>query len=140
MTQTIQNLLGKTPEFRAILDKSAYLLALQRHLVAVLPDYLAQSSQVSGLQFGVLSVMTRNGTIAAKLRQLAPELAAQLRLRGCEVSGIHVKVQVAYAPQVVKAAPRLLTSPAQQAFQALSQQLADSPLKEAVEKMLHSNQ
>ncbi len=137
MTQTIQNILGKTPEFRAILDKSAHLLALQRHFVAVTPAYLAQGSQVSGLQFGVLSVMVSNATIAAKLRQLAPDLAAQLRLRGCEVSGIHVKVQVSYTPHRAIPPARHLTPTAQQAFRALNAHLPDSPLKAAVEKMLH---
>lgn len=136
MTQTIKNLLGKTPEFRAILDKSAHLLALQRHLVAVVPSYLAQNSQVSGLQFGILTVVTSNATIAAKLRQLAPELAAQLRLRGCEVSGIQVKVQVAYTPHRVTLPPRNLSVPAREALEHLNHTLSDCPLKAALDKML----
>jgi hypothetical protein len=139
VTQSIKNLLGKTPEFRAILDKSAHLLALQRHFLAVSPDYLAQGCQISGLQFGVLSIIARNATIAAKLRQLAPSLAEKLRSRGCEVSGIHVKVQVSYAANVVKAPPRVLTPPAKQAFETLNSTLPDSPLKSAVEKILHIN-
>ncbi len=136
MSQPIKNLLNRQPEFRAILDKSTYLSTLQRHFVATAPSYLAQGCQVSGLTFGILNVVTGNATLAAKLRQLAPDIAAKMRQKGCEVNGIQVKVQVSYLPPPVQSAPRILTPVAHQALATLNQSLADSPLKSAVAKML----
>lgn len=136
MSQPIKNLLGRQPEFRAILDKSAQLSSLQRRFVATAPAYLTQGSQVSSLAFGILIVVTSNATIAAKLRQLAPDIAAKMRSKGCEVNGIQVKVQVSYLPRPSPAVPRSLTPAAQQALEQLDHTLADSPLKSALSRML----
>jgi hypothetical protein len=140
MSQSIRNLLNRQPEFRAILDKSTYLTTLQRHFVATAPSYLAQGCQVSGLTFGILNVVTGNATLAAKLRQLAPDIAAKMRQKGCEVNGIQVKVQVSYLPPPVASVPRTLTPVAQRSLEKLNQTLADSPLKSALTKMLHLDQ
>lgn len=121
-------------EMRSLLDTVQTLSVLQRHFAQVAPPYFAQSSQVLGLRQGTLSIAVTNGTLAAKLRQLAPELVNKLQDRGCEVSGIRVKVQVGYAPFIPKRTPRILTNTAQHQLQALSQSLADSPLKLALEK------
>lgn len=139
MSQPIKNLLGRQPEFRAILDKSAYLSTLQRHFVATAPAYLTQGSQVSSLAFGILIVVTSNATIAAKLRQLAPDIATKMRRKGCEVNGIQVKVQVSYLPRPVPTTPRSLTPVAQRALEQLNQTLVDSPLKSALARMLCSD-
>ena len=138
MSQPIKDLLSHQPEFRAILDKSAYLLMLQQNFAAVCPPYLALGSQVSGLAFGILNVVTSNATIAAKLRQLSPEIAAKMRAKGCEVSGIQVRVQVSYLPTPAPVVPRILTPAARLALESLNQTLPDSPLKSALAKMLPS--
>ncbi len=121
-------------EMRALLDTVQTLSALQRHFAQVAPPHFAQSTQVLGLRQGTLSIAVTNGTLAAKLRQLAPELVTRLQDRGCEVSGIRVKVQVGYAPVVPKPTPRILTNTAQRQLHALSERLGDSPLKLALEK------
>jgi hypothetical protein len=132
----LKSLLGSTPEFHSILDKAQTLSALQQHFIAVAPPYLAEASMVIGLQFGTLSIASANATVAAKLRQLAPELTALLKNRGCEVSGIRVKVQVSYRYTPPKAAQRKLGKSAQHALQELSATLEkDSPLRIAVENM-----
>lgn len=88
-----------------------------------------------GLQFGILSIATSNATVAAKLRQLAPELVVLLQNKGCEVSGIRVKVQVTYAPAPPKHAPRELSKTARNALEQLGDTLNDSPLKHVLERM-----
>lgn len=90
---------------------------------------------VSGLQFGTLTVVVANATAAAKLRQLAPELVVLLQNRGCEVSGIRVKVQVYVAPLPPRHTPRQLSKTARTAFNNLSESLGDSPLKQALKKI-----
>lgn len=135
MSQHLKTLLSGNQELRPLLTKVQVLSALQRHFTAVAPPYLTQSVQILGLQLGTLSVAVANATIAAKLRQLAPELVALLQNRGCEVSGIRVKVQVSFDRLQPKPAPHKLSKTAQNALKELSLSLDDSPLKRALEKM-----
>jgi hypothetical protein len=56
--------------------------------------------------------------------------------RGCEVSGIRVKVQVSFDRLQPKPAPHKLSKTAQDALKELSMSLNDSPLKLALEKLV----
>ena len=67
--------------------------------------------------------------------QLAPELVAKLQNRGCEVSGIRVKVQVSFDRGHRKPIPRKLSKTAQNSLKDLSLNLDSSPLKNALERM-----
>ena len=135
MPQPFKALLDGNRELRSLLAKVRDLSALQHHFTAVAPQYLTQSVQILGLQLGTLSVAVANATVAAKLRQLAPELVVKLQNRGCEVSGIRVKVQVSFDRLQPKPAPHKLSQNAQNALRELSLSLGDSPLKHALEKM-----
>lgn len=135
MTQQLKSLLSGTQELRPLLTKAHALSALHDHLMGVAPLPLVQSAHVLGLQLGTLSIAVANATIAAKLRQLAPELVVKLQNRGCEVSGIRVKVQVSFERGTAKPVPRKLSKTAQNALNVLSLSLEDSPLKAALEKM-----
>lgn len=117
--------------------KAQTLSALQSHVIAVAQPHLALSAQVQvlGLQLGTLSIAAANATIAAKLRQLAPEMVVKLQNRGCEVSGIRVKVQVSYDRGQRNPAPRKLSKTAQNALKDFSLNLDNSPLKSALERM-----
>jgi len=134
--QRLKTLLGNEQSLRSLFKKTQTLAALQEHFVHAAPPYIGESSQVSGLIFGTLSVCVANNTVAAKLRHLAPEIVYALQDRGCEVNEIRVKVQVAYAAVKPKRTPRALTSKARNALSELSESLPDSPLKNAVEKMM----
>lgn len=135
MAQRLKSLFSGNQEFRSLISQAQSLSALQLHFASVAPPHLAQSAQVLSLQAGTLGIAVANATLAAKLRQLAPELAILLQNRGCEVSGIRVKVQVDYARNQPKHIPRILTKTAQNALNELSQNLGDSPLKDAVNRM-----
>ena len=137
MAQHLKTLLNGNQELRPLLAKVQALSALQRHFISVAPPHLAQSSQVQvlGLQLGTLSIAVANATVAAKLRQLAPELVVMMQDKGCEVSGIRVKVQVSFDRLQPKPAPHKLSKKAQNALNELSLSLNDSPLKLALEKM-----
>jgi hypothetical protein len=137
VAQHLKTLLNGNQELRPLLAKAQALSALQRHFISVAPPHLAQSSQVQvlGLQLGTLSIAVANATVAAKLRQLAPELVVMMQNRGCEVSGIRVKVQVSFDRLQPKPAPHKLSKTAQNALNELSLSLNDSPLKLALEKM-----
>jgi len=138
VAQQFKSLLSGNPELRPLLTKAQTLSALQRHFVGVAPSRLAQSSQVLGLQAGILSVAVDNATVAAKLRQLVPELVVLLKNSGCEVSGIRIKVQVSFSISQPEHRPRILGKAAQDALNELSQSLGDSPLKLALKKMIET--
>ena len=137
MAQHLKTLLNGNQELRPLLAKAQALSALQHHFISVAPPHLAQSSQVQvlGLQLGTLSIAVANATVAAKLRQLAPELTIMMQNRGCEVSGIRVNVQVSFDRLQPKPAPHKLSKTAQNALNELSLSLSDSPLKLALQKM-----
>ncbi|MDD5383387.1 MAG: DciA family protein [Gallionella sp.] len=140
MAQRFKSLLSGNQELRPLLAKAQALSALHRHFIGVAPPHLAQSSQVLGLQSGTLSVAVANAAFAAKLRQLVPELIVMLQNRGCEVSGIRVKVQVSFHRSHPVSIPRKLGKTARDALNELSQTLGDSPLKLALKKMVETKE
>jgi len=137
VAQHLKTLLNDNQELRPLLAKAQTLSALQRHFISVAPPHLAQSSQIQvlGLQLGTLSIAVANATVAAKLRQLAPELVVMMQNKGCEVSGIRVKVQVSFDRLQPKPVPHKLSKKAQNVLNELSLSLNDSPLKLALEKL-----
>jgi len=135
VAQRFGSLLGSNPELRPLVSRAQALSALQRQFVNAAPPYLARSCTVLGLQFGTLTVAAANATVAAKLRQLAPELVVLLQNRGCEVNGIRVKVQVGYVPDQPRQRPRELSRTARSALDDFSAGLGDSPLKQALQRI-----
>jgi len=117
--------------------KAQTLSDLQSHIIAVAQPHIVLTAQVQvlGLQLGTLSIAAANATIAAKLRQLAPEMVVKLQNRGCEVSGIRVKVQVSFDRGQRNPVPRKLSKTAQNALKGLSLNLDNSPLKSVLERM-----
>lgn len=126
---------SNSQELLGLLTKVQTLSSLQRHFASVVPANLAHSSQILGLQHGQLSIAAANATIAAKLRHLAPELVILLQNRGCEVSGIRVKVQVSFDLPQPRHTPRKLSDTAQKTLQKFSMSLGESALKDALERM-----
>ena len=137
MAQDLKSLLRDNHELRPLLAKAQVLSTLQRHFVSAAPVRFVQSGQVQvlGLHLGILSVAAANASVAAKLRQLAPELADIMRGKGYEVSGIRIKVQVSFDRHKPKPLPRRLSKTAQLALNRFSETLGESPLKTALEKM-----
>jgi hypothetical protein len=137
VAQHLKTLLNENQELRPLLAKAQVLSALKRHFISIAPPDLAQASQIQvlGLQLGTLSIAVANAAVAAKLRQLAPQLAIKMQSRGCEVSGIRFKVQVSFDRLQPRPAPHKLSKTAQNALNELSSNLKDSPLKLALEKM-----
>ena len=141
MVQHLKTLLNGDQELRPLLAKARFLSDLQSQFISITPPDLAQSGQIQvlGLRLGMLSIAAANASVAAKLRQLAPEMAVLMRGMGHEVSGIRVKVQVSYDRHQAKPSPRLLSKTAQKTLVEFSRTLHESPLKLALEKMAKSN-
>lgn len=136
MTQPIRNLLGNSPELRYLVQQSAQLSSLQQQFAAATPPELRPHCRVSGERFGVLLVACSNTTVAAKLRQMAPQLTQTLQAKGQKINGIQAKVQVSWSSPRQAAPSRQLGTPARQALSQLHARLTDCPLKRALGKML----
>lgn len=112
------------------------LAELERRFRKAAPPSLAQASRVVWFERQILTLGAENGAIAAKLRQLAPQLVEQLQTNGAEVNGIRVKVQVANSRLGPTRRPRSLSSAGQRQIAELAQNLPESALRSALERFV----
>jgi hypothetical protein len=122
-------------ELRQLSSKAEQLTALQRHYQSIVPPSLKNSSYVLQLNRQVAVIAAMNGAVAAKLRQMTEELISLFQARGCEITGIQIKVQVAAPPPIIPSVPRKLGKAAKDALSELEESLADSPLKSALKRL-----
>jgi hypothetical protein len=108
---------------------------MQRHYELVAPPSLLPGSRVLQLHQNIVIIAADNGAVAGKLRQMTTELISLFQARGCEVTGIQIKVQVAAPPPVGLSPPRILSQSAREALNQLEENLADSPLKSALRRL-----
>lgn len=108
---------------------------MQLHYAQIAPPSLLRSSHVAQTELGILTLAANNSAVAAKLRQMTPELVKQLQLRGCEVTGIQVRVQVDNPINTHLAAPASMSAEGKQQLNKLADTLAESPLKSALQRL-----
>ncbi|MDD4977034.1 MAG: DciA family protein [Gallionella sp.] len=135
MTLALKTLLNDSVELRALIGKAQNLCTLQQLFTAVAPSNLIPYCQVTSLEQGTLTIVTGNAIIAAKLRQLAPQVVVDMQKGGSQVSGIRVKVQVSYPQPERPKAPRRLSPKVQDTLISFGEALEDSPLKDAIRKL-----
>ena len=139
MSKRLNSYFSVSQELRQLSRKAEQLVALQRHYERLAPPSLMRASRVLQLERQTLTLAADNSAIAAKLRQLAPELANLLQSAGCEVTGIQVKVQVARPPIIYTPTPALLSVTGRQRLTDLADKLPDSPLKNALQRLARKN-
>jgi len=130
--------LASNPELRQLSSKVKQLSVLQRHYEHIVPPSLRNSSRVLQLRQQVLIVAADNGAVAAKLRQMASEFISLFQARGCEVTGIQIRVQVSTPLLPLPPLPhksRKLGKTARDALSELDRNLSDSPLKTALRRL-----
>lgn len=128
--------LRQGPETGSLARQAAHLMNLQRLYAGVVPAPLAAASQVASLRDGILHVSATNGAVAAKLRQMAPTIAARIHERDQQVNQIHVAVQGNVpGPWPAPRKRARLPEDALPAIEALAGQVADPGLREALERM-----
>jgi len=135
LPQRLNSFFASNQELRQISGKVRQLRAIQLHYSQIAPPSLLLASHVIQIEHNILTLAANNSAIAAKLRQMAPELVRQLQLRGCEVTGIQVRVQVT-SPQSTPTATTVSMSPeGKQQLNDLAETLEDSPLKSALQRL-----
>lgn len=97
-TRKLSALIMDTAGLTALNRATQCIAALQRLYSVCAPPDMVNVSRVVNHHSGMLVIAADNGTIAAKLRQLAPRLLKNMQKQGAEVTGIRVQVQVRQAP------------------------------------------
>ena len=87
-----------------------------------------------------LTLSANNGAIASTLRQMTAEIAAKLHKLGREVTVIQVVVQVNAPPFVHPVEPRSVSQSGKTHLTELAGKLADSPLKDALNRLAMRSQ
>lgn len=139
MPHRLNAYLASNQDLRQLSSKAGQLNALQRHYESIAPPSLRRSSQVLQLHQQTLVIAANNGAVAAKLRQMTAELISLFQARGCEITGIQIKVQVAVPPRAILSEPRKLGKEARAALSELQGNLADSPLRNAIRRLARHN-
>ena len=135
MTQRLNSILGASPVMHRLADKVAQLHTLQLLYEQLAPPSLARASHLLHLQQNVLLLAADNGAVAAKLRQLAPELSRVFKDKGHEVTAIQVRVQVSIPPRKSIPVPAAVSATGRQSLSELAEKLEDSPLKAALQRL-----
>lgn len=140
MPHRLKAFLASSLELRQLSSKAEQLSALQRHFGNIVPPPLKNSSYVLQLNRQTVVIAATNGAVAAKLRQMTAELISLFQARGCEVTGIQIKVQVTNPERVIPSQPRKLGKAARDALNELDRNLAESPLKTALQRLAKRSQ
>ena len=128
-------LLNSLPELQALNRELRQLAALQSALAEVLPGNLATYVSVAFVKTGELILFADNGTVAAKLKQMTPRILSLFCLRGYEITGIRLQVQVSIRDNPLPQKQISLSSEARIAIDLLSEQLDISPLRTALKRL-----
>ena len=135
MSQRLNTYFGASAELRQLSKRAGQLLALQKIYEQIAPASLIRHSRVLQLERQILTLGANNGAIAAKLRQLAPELTQAFQNQGREVTGIQVRVQVTLHAAVSITPHPVLSSTGKKHLIDLAVELPDSPLKIALQRL-----
>lgn len=135
MSNRLSSYFNASQELRQLSHQVDQLLILQRHYEQITPPALVRASHVVQIDQKTLFVAADNGTVAAKLRQLAPELTQLLQNRGYEITGIQIRVQVALPITMRPPRPTSLSTTGRQQLVDLTVKLRDSPLKAALQRL-----
>lgn len=111
------------------------LTAIQKIWDAVVPQNFRPFCRAGGVKHRRITVYADNGTVAAKLKLLAPSLLIHLQKQGVEVTSIRVEVQVKSTARSKPKVMRNLSSTASNSLSTLAKTLPDSPLRSALERL-----
>lgn len=131
----LPSLLNATPELRQIAQHARLTATLQRHYAEIVPPSLRQASHVMRLQGSTLVLAADNGAVGAKLRQLGKELISSFLTRGCEVTGIQIRVQARTEQTPPPVRYRHLGETGRKTLADFSAGLAESPLKKSLQRL-----
>jgi hypothetical protein len=147
-SESISRLLDENADLRPLTARLAHIKRLQRRYRSLAPERLADSSRVCAIDGTTVVICADSGPIAAALRHLAPRILEDLRRaaaqnsskhpRDQELTSIRVEVQVKNPPPRPRVHVR--GEVPDEKLSSVAGKLADSPLKETLERMAREGQ
>jgi hypothetical protein len=138
LPQRLNSFITSNQELSQLSGKVRQLRALQLLYEKITPPSLLRASHVIQIEQNVLTLGANNSAIAAKLRQMTPELMQLLKLHSCEVTGIQVRVQVTMPPAIPVRHTALVSAHGKKELCELAESLPDSPLKSALQRLVNN--
>ena len=136
----VAQILATEPSLAALRERLENIARLQRLCRQWLPRALAGSVSVGEPVGNELRLFADNGAAAAKLRHLTPELLAVLSREGWQFTVFRVAVQVRTTAGLRrKNEPKQIDEIGRVSLTRLADGLGDTPLKEAVQRLLRGN-
>lgn len=139
-SRRLDSYFSASPELRQLTGLAEKIQTVQQHYEQIVPVSLKQASRVRQVDGNTLMLVADNGAVAAKLRQLAPELVGLLQNRGCEVTGIRVLVQVSFPVEKPARTPARLNPSNRLTFLEAVRQMPESPLKAALRRLARNGE
>ena len=145
-SEPISKLLGDSAEVRPLAERLLLIKRLQKRYRTLVPESLAGASRVCAIDGNAVVVVAASGPVASALRHLAPRLLEGLRSsrgnskhpRDQELTSIRIEVQ-ADRPKPPRPVRGRGEMPREQ-LAGVAGKLADSPLKETLERIGKSPQ
>ena len=139
MSKQLNSYFNASAELRQLSHKAGQLLELQRCYEQIAPSSLARASHVVQINQNILEIAADNGTVAAKLRQLAPEFTRLFQGRGYEITGVQIRVRVTMPVMARPPRSASLGVTGRQQLVDLAVKLQDSPLKTALQRLVKNS-
>ncbi len=136
MPHRLNAFLETNQDLRRFSQRARQIATLQQHYQQIAPPSLLQASRVMQLNGQTLILSADNGAVASKLRQISSDLISSFRTRGCEVTGIQIRVQVRIPAASAASTPKTLGKKGQEELERLAANLKDSPLKKALKRLV----
>ena len=137
--QHIAVLLKNLRELQSLSNIVDQHLDIQRVVRQTVPRTLSDITCVASLTAGTLTLLTNNGSTAAKIKQLTPRMVAALGQQGHQVNGIDVRVQALAFANPLSKKDNLMTPEGRAAIGLLVKRLSESPLRTALERLAQRN-
>lgn len=133
------NWLSASPESASVLATARQLMAIEQSLKRQLPAAFASACRAARLDQQCLTLSVPSAGFAAKLRQMAPRLLANLNASGWNITELAVKVQAGSPPGVTQKRTRNVEplGPASlAAFRKLLETTPPGPLADSINRLL----
>ena len=152
----LRTLISENEEIQPMMQKAALISRLQKTYADTIPanlQHLNETSRIAAVEGSTLVIAVANGAVATSLKQMLPRLLEQFQKNAQsnqkflkhqtpeqEVTAIRLLVQPEYfgadsTPKPLQRATIANTPMSADALSKLTNQLADSPLKETLEKI-----
>jgi hypothetical protein len=141
--ESVSRLLDENADLKPLTQRLAHIKRLQRRYRSIAPERLCEASRVCAIDGTTVVICADSGAVAAALRHLAPRILEDLRRaaaansskhpRDQELTSIRIEVQV----KIREPKPRVHARgemPVEK-LSGVADKLADSPLKETLERM-----